>query len=290
MTYEKMKEYFKDNILIDDDTLLDYIKLRVNEEKVNDLISYINITNYGDSCYDPQDGSLSINSEEIFLNNIDDKIPDLLKLVRKKDKARFKLCNPNCGNIYNIHLINHEINHLIQKKVMIENNDKLKCVLFWFGKCEEFIDDRFFKSFYYLKYHDRFYNEYNANINGYYELLKLLNSFNLENIEKDLFKVNRLTSKHILYLYSDLDKLYKYSTPLKNSLKIYKHLLETCKKHEAEIEIDKNFIDIIKKEQPETQLDKLLYGYSIDIVTHNYLKDVANGKVKTLNLFNDISC
>ena len=288
MAYGEIKQYLKDNILIDDNTLLDYIYTRLNEEQINDLISLVNITNYGDSYYDPNDGLLIFNTEEIFLENNDKKIPDLLKLVKKEDKARFKLHNPNYGNIYNIFLINHEINHLIQKKIILENNNKLKCTLFLHGKSEEFIDDRFFKAFYYYKYHDRFYNEYNANIESYYETIYLLQAYKLNNLEKDLIKTNRLISKHILYCYSDIDKIYKYSTPIKNSLKIYKHLIELCNKHEVEIEIP--ISSVLKKEQPKKEVDKLLLGYSINKDTHKYLKNVSNGKIKTLNLFEDINC
>ena len=289
MAYGQIKENLKKNILIDDNTLLEYINTRISEENVKDLLLCINITNYGESCYNPNDNQLCINTEEFYLENIDDNIPDLLKLIPKKDKDSFKLENPNLGNIYNLYTINHEINHLVQKKEVLNSNNTLEKYLFLHGKIEEFIDDRFFKSFYYYKYHDRFYNEYNANINAYEEVISLLKAYNLKTIEKDLIKANKIISKHILYLYSDLDENNKYSTPLKNSLKIYKHLLETSKKHNVEFDLDINIINYIKNEKPTREIDKLLLGFSINKDTHNYLKRVSSGKIKTLNLFDDIS-
>ena len=289
MAYSVIKENFKKNILIDDNTLLDYINIRLNEEGLNDLISFVNVTNYGESCYNPSDNALYINSEEIFLENADKNIPDLLKLISFKDKSKFILSNPNYGNIYNLVGINHEINHLIQKREILNETNDLKTNLFLNSKFQEVIDETFFKSFYYLKYHDRFYNEYNANIESYYEVLSLLKAYKIQSIEKDLIFTNKLISKHILYLYSDIDKKYLYSTPIKNALKIYKHLLEVGKKHEAEFCFEKDLISIIKKEKPEKQFDKLLMGFSINKDTHNYLKNVASGKIKTLNLFDDIN-
>ena len=159
MAYGFIKENLKNNEIINDDILLDYIHTRINEENVNDLIDYTSITNYGESCYNPLEHSLNINSEEIFLENIDNNIPDLLKLINKEDKNKNILRNPNCINIYNLHTINHEINHLIQKKEIIMQEDNLKYILFSLGKIQEFIDEKWFKSFYYTKYHDRFYNE-----------------------------------------------------------------------------------------------------------------------------------
>ena len=201
MSYGLIKNNLFNNVIISDNELMDYISTRITEENLKDLVSFINICDYGESYYNPESKELVINSEEIFEENIDEEIPDLLKLISKEDKNKYKLDNPNLGNIYNLFTINHEINHLIQKNEIINNNDKLRSELFSFGKIIEFMDDRFFKSFYYKKYHDRFYNEYNANIEAYYEVISLLEAYKLNNIENDLILTNQILSKHLLYLY-----------------------------------------------------------------------------------------
>lgn len=289
MSYGYIKDNLKNNILINDFLIMDYIHTRINEESINDLVNCVSTTDIGESYYDPENKELCINTEEIFENNIDNNIPDLLKLISKKDKKYYKLDNPNYGNIYNLFTINHEIAHLVQKREIISNDDILKKNLFYFGKIIEAVDNTFFKSFYYHKFHDRFYNEYNANIEAYFEVIALLNAYKLNNLNDDLVKLNNIAAKHIIYLYSDINKKGEYSTPVRNSLKIYKHMLEVCKKHDVQLDIEKDIILNIEKEQPEDELNRILLGYSLSTYNYYHLKDIANGKVKTLNLFDEIN-
>lgn len=289
MAYNSIRRGLKENRIISDYTILDYIHLRIKEESLEEYVSSISITDIGESYYNPIDKHLCINTEEIFYENIDDHLPDLLKLISRKEKNMYKLDDPNYGNIYNIFSVNHEIHHLIQKKEINDEKDTIRKKLFEVGKIQEFIDSRFFNNFYYLKYHDRFYNEYNANIEAYYEMISLIQAYELKNIEKELIKTNKIASKHILYLYSDIDNPTKNSNPIINSLKIYKHLLKKSKKHGVEFEFD-NYEDYINKNIPNNEFERLLLGYSINNETYNYLHKVSSGRVKTLNLFNDINC
>ena len=261
MIYNNIKRDLKNNNIIDDSVILDYIHKRIEEENLEDYILCASTTDMNESFFDTGDKHLCINTEEIFWENTEKNIPDLVNLISKKEKRENKINNPNFANIYNLYAVNHEINHIIQNKTVIDQIDSFKVNLFSLGILIEFIDDTWFKSFYYNKFHDRFYNEYNAIIQSYCETISLLEAYNLKNIEKDLIKVNKTISNHILYLYSDINNSHKYSTPLKNSLQIYKHLLEICKKHEVEVEIDKNIINNIKKEKPKSEIDKLLLGF-----------------------------
>ena len=289
MSYGKIKDNLRKNILLDDYSIMDYIHTRIDEENVSDYVDIVNTTDIGESYYDPKDKHLCINTEEIFSENIDSNIPDLLKLISRQDKKSYKLNNPNYGDIYNLFNVNHEIAHLIQKREIIDNDDNLKKNLFYFGKIIETIDDKFFKSFYYHKYHDRFYNEYNANIEAYFEVIALLNAYKLENLNDDLVKLNNIAAKHIIYLYSDIDKKSEYSTPVRNSLKLYKHLLETCLDHDVEIDVEKEILETIEKEQPEDELNRILLGYSLSTENYYKIKDISKGKIKTLNLFSNLN-
>lgn len=290
LIYDIIRYNLKENILISDDNILDYIHKRLEEENLSEYVSFVTTCNDDESFFDPKDNHLCINTEEIFLENADKNIPDLLKLINKKDKDNFILNNKNYGNIYNLCTVNHEINHLIQKKEIYQSDNLLTKNLFNFGKALSFIDERFFNSFYYIKYHDRFYDEYNANINAYNEVISLLEAYKLKNIEKDLIKLNNLVSKHILYSYSDIDNKYKYSTPFKNSLKIYSHLLKKLKEHDIDIQLEGVVFENIKNNEPNSQIERLLYGFSINNDTYKYLKKVSSSREKTLNLFNDINC
>lgn len=289
MIYNEIKDNLEKNKVINDDLILDYINQRIEEEDLKDYILCASTTDMNESFFDSGYKHLCINTEEIFWEVKDKKVPDLINLISKKEKRENTLDNPNYANIYNLYAVNHEINHVIQNKTIIENNDRLKVSLFTLGILIEFIDDTWFKSFYYNKFHDRFYNEYYAIIQGYLEAVSLLEAYNIDSIKEDLIKVNKIISKHILYLYSDVNNRHKYSTPIKNSIAIYKHLLDISKKHDVDVEAEKVLIDNIKKEKQKNEIDKLLLGFSINKNTYNYLKDVSFGKEKTLNLFKNIN-
>ena len=132
-------------------------------------------------------------------------------------------------------------------------------------------------------------NEYNANIEAYFEVIALLNAYKLENLNDDLVKLNNIAAKHIIYLYSDINKKGEYSTPVRNSLKLYKHLLETCLEHDVEIDVEKNIILTMEKEQPEDELNRILLGYSLSTENYYKIKDISKGKIKTLNLFGNLN-
>ena len=289
MVYNNIKNNIMNNKVIDDDIILDYVNQRIEEEDLSEYILCASTTDMYESFFDCGYKHLCLNTEEIFWEIKDKTIPDLINLISKKEKRENTLNNPNYANIYNLYAVNHEINHVIQNKTVVENNNELKSNLFKLGILIEFIDDTWFKSFYYNKFHDRFYNEYYAIVQGYCEVVSLLEAYNIDSIKNDLTKVNKIISKHILYLYSDINNKYKYSTPIKNSLTLYKHLLEVSRKHEVEVEVEKDIIDNIKKEKPKSEIDKLLLGFSINKDTYNYLKNVSSGKEKTLNLFKDIN-
>ena len=285
MVYSKIKENLICNNLFSTDTLFKYIEKRIDEEELDEYISEIRITDGGNSSYDPETGEFCINKKEIFLNNIDKSIPGLENLISDKERNLY----PNYSNIYNLFTINHELNHVIQKKNRHIDLDSLKGELSLLGQTQYFIDDVFLDNYFMKKYHDRFINEYNAHIEGYIETIHLLSAYDLVELKKALTKTNRIAAKHILYLYEHIDKD-KISNPIKNALILNKYILEECKKRDMEVEIDfyLNKGQMKEEKKKMNEFERLRYGLSINNETYKYLKDVADKKVKTLNLFDNI--
>lgn len=289
MVYSKIKEDLIFNTLFSTDTLFDYIEQRIDEEELSEYISEITITDGGNSSYDPASGEFCINKKEIFLNNIDKNIPGLEDLISEEEKLYYKIKNPNYSNIYNLFIINHELNHVIQKKYRHNDLDSLKGQLSLLGQTQAFIDTNFLDNYFTEKYHDRFINEYNAHIESYIEIIHLLSAYDLIELKKALIKTNKITARHILYMYDHIDKD-KISNPIKNTLILNKYILEECKKHEMEIELDfyLNKEQIQEEKDKMSEFEKLRYGLPINNDTRKYLNDVANKKIKTLNLFDEI--
>lgn len=275
--YEKIQRKLKKGKLISDSIILDYIEKRIQEEDLFEYVSNLNITEEGNSSYDPSTGEFILNKEEIFFKNIDNSVPDLGNSLDNIDN--------NYVNIYNIFNINHEINHIIQKKYRIEDNSYKKD-LFILGQLLSYIDSNYLDLLYTNKYHDKFLNEYNSHIEGYLETISLLHAYDLPILKYHLMNLNKIASNHILFMYNDIDSN-KISNPVKNSLKLYKSMLKTCIENDIELEFDID-LDNIEKEKPNSELEKLRLGFSINENTYDYLKNVSNNKIKTLNLFEEI--
>lgn len=289
MVYSKIKENLIFNTLFSTDTLFDYIEQRIDEEELSEYISEITITDCGNSSYNPASGEFCINKKEIFLNNIDKNIPGLEDLISEEEKHYYKIKNPNYSNIYNLFIINHELNHVIQKKYRHTDLDSLKGQLSLLGMTQVFIDSNFLDNYFTEKYHDRFINEYNSHIEGYIEMIYLLKAYDLIEIKKELYKTNKIAARHILYMYNHINEN-KISNPIKNTLILNKYILEECKKHEMTVDVDfyLNKEQVQEEKLKMSEFEKLRYGLPINKDTRKYLNDVANKKIKTLNLFDEI--
>ena len=279
--YEKLKNKLKKNKLMNNTILLDYMRKRIQEEDIDDYITSLNIGEDDSSYYDPNTGSFYLNKNEITLNNIDSEVPDLGNSLKNKD------IDYNFVNIYNIFTINHEINHVIQKKCRNEDDNTLKRDLFILGQILIYIDYTYLNLQYTNKYHDKFLNEYNSHIESYLETIGLFHAYDLPILKNHLIELNKIASKHILFMYSDIDNN-KLSNPIRNSFKLYKRMLKKCEEDEIELDFYISNLDEIEKEKPNSELEKLRLGFSVSEDTLNFLKNISNNKIKTLNLFEDI--
>ena len=283
---KEIKETLINNELIDDEIYLDYIGERLEEEKLTDYVNGVMLTNDDSSGYIQTSRVLLFNPDEIIMKNEDESIPTLNMLVNDRERMKNCIKCANCANIYNLFSINHEINHIIQDLKMQSQEQSILRNLIIRDSISLILDEKKFKSFYYKKYHDRFYNEYNANINCYIDILRELD--NIKELNDLVVKSNMIIGKHLIYLYSDIDNRKRYSTPVRNMYRLYNHIIEICNKHDYNVDIDIELKKYSINDKPKTEFDKLRYGLSINPETYNYIKSVAKGKTKTLNLFEQI--
>ncbi len=278
----------KNNTLIEDEVYLDYIGERLEEENLADHINGVMFTTDDNSGYVQQEGILYFNPDIISWENVDKKVPSLDSLITKKEKRKRLLKEANSSNIYNLFVINHEIRHIMQDKIMVSNKKSILRSLIIKDTISLLLNDNAFKNFYYEKYHDRFFLEYDANLTSYINTLNTLNNLDIENLNSILIKANKIISDHLLYCYSDIDNTKKTSTPIKNMYKLYNHITNKCNEHGVKIDIDIDYESFKKEEKPKEELEKLKYGLAIKKETYNYINMVSKNKIKTLNLFEQI--
>lgn len=297
MSYLKIKKGLRRNVLFSDDTILDYVETRLDEEDILGFIESVIIDNEYGSNYNPNENSLYINTGEIFLDN-SNNCPDLSNLLCQLEKNIHFTKNANLVNMYNLFSINHELNHIIQRKTRYDERNTLKGALFTKGQTELFLDDRYFDARYYENFHDKFYLEYNANIESYLETIHLLNAYRIKGLKNCLLKLNLIAAQNIIYSYGDIADGKVIASPINNLNKLYDYLLELLKKRGLYNEFKEilneegiNFDDLddkIKKEKPTSELEKLRLGFPINNSTYEYINDISNRKIKTLNLFENI--
>ncbi len=285
--YERINYYLENNKFIPSEFLLDYLERRIDEEELENYIDNVSMDTSRDNGYNPGTNEININPNEILFDNIDKKMPDINWLLQKKEKKSSKIKTPNAVNIYNLMCINHELAHAMQKKSITFGPNDLKKAFTINDVLITMYDICYFKSFYYKKYHDYFYKEYDANINSYLEIIYLLNSYNLKSTTDLIIKSNEIIAKHLIYLYSDLDDKKKRTTPVRNMRKLYKHIIDVALKHNIDLTKGYDYKDY-DFSKPENELDRLRLGISISNDTYNYIKNVSIKKEKTLNLFDDI--
>lgn len=293
---EEIKKCILNKDYITDEMYIDYI---INEVINRDLIEYIKEVEFDDDkiCeFNNQEKLITINPNEILYENGIKGIPDLVNVISRKEQRTGKLKDKNNYNLYNYFIINHEIEHASQVKLLNRLNPKEHLnepYIFWRFLLlikEVLLENNsiiYLKDMPYKVYHDYYISEYDANINSYINTLNFLNNLDLREINTNIEKFNTIIAKNLLYLYRDIENKRKLSTPSKNFIKLHNHvrrLLESRNIYNPE-----NFFDIYRGiEKPSLQIERLKLGFQISKDTYEYLTLVSKEKHKTLNLFNDI--
>lgn len=293
---EEIKKCILNKDYITNEMYIDYI---INEVINRDLIEYIKEVEFDDDkiCeFNNQEKLITINPNEILYENGIKGIPDLVNVISRKEQRTGKLKDKNNYNLYNYFIINHEIEHANQVKLLNRLNPKEHLnepYIFWRFLLlikEVLLENNsiiYLKDMPYKVYHDYYISEYDANINSYINTLNFLNNLDLREINKNIEKFNTIIAKNLLYLYRDIENKRKLSTPSKNFIKLHNHvrrLLESRNIYNPE-----NFFDIYRGiEKPSLQIERLKLGFQISKDTYEYLTLVSKEKHKTLNLFNDI--
>lgn len=293
---EEIKKCILNKDYITNEMYIDYI---ISEVINRDLIEYIKEVEFDDDkiCeFNNQEKLITINPNEILYENGIKGIPDLVNVISRKEQRTGKLKDKNNYNLYNYFIINHEIEHANQVKLLNRLNPKEHLnepYIFWRFLLlikEVLLENNsiiYLKDMPYKVYHDYYISEYDANINSYINTLNFLNNLDLREINTNIEKFNTIIAKNLLYLYRDIENKKKLSTPSKNFIKLHNHvrrLLESRNIYNPE-----NFFDIYRGiEKPSLQIERLKLGFQISKDTYEYLTLVSKEKHKTLNLFNDI--
>lgn len=293
---EEIKKCILNKDYITNEMYIDYI---ISEVINRDLIEYIKEVEFDDDkiCeFNNQEKLITINPNEILYENGIKGIPDLVNVISRKEQRTGKLKDKNNYNLYNYFIINHEIEHANQVKLLNRLNPKEHLnepYIFWRFLLlikEVLLENNsiiYLKDMPYKVYHDYYISEYDANINSYINTLNFFNSLDIKEINKNIEKFNMIIAKNLLYLYRDIENKRKLSTLSKNFIKLHNHvrrLLESRNIYNPE-----NFFDIYRGiEKPSLQIERLKLGFQISKDTYEYLTLVSKEKHKTLNLFNDI--
>ena len=293
---EEIKKCILNKDYITDEMYIDYI---INEVINRDLIEYIKEVEFDDDkiCeFNNQEKLITINPNEILYENGIKGIPDLVNVISRKEQRTGKLKDKNNYNLYNYFVINHEIEHASQVKLLntLDPDEHLnepyviwRYLLLLKDILLENNSIIYFNDMPYNTYHDYYISEYDANINSYINALNFINSLDLKEINKNIEKFNMIIAKNLLYLYRDIENKRKLSTPSKNFIKLHNHVKKLLKS--KNIYNPENFFDIYKGiEKPSSQIERLKLGFQISKDTYKYLTLVSKEKHKTLNLFNDI--
>lgn len=293
---EEIKKCILNKDYITDEMYIDYI---INEVINRDLTEYIKEVEFADDkiCeFNNQEKLITINPNEILYENGIKGIPDLVNVISRKEQRTGKLKDKNNYNLYNYFVINHEIEHASQVKLLntLDPDEHLnepyviwRYLLLLKDILLENNSIIYFNDMPYNTYHDYYISEYDANINSYINTLNFINSLDLKEINKNIEKFNMIIAKNLLYLYRDIENKRKFSPPSKNFIKLHNHIRKLLKNRN--IYNPENFFDIYKGiEKPSSQIERLKLGFQISKDTYKYLTLVSKEKHKTLNLFNDI--
>ena len=113
-------------------------------------------------------------------------------MITKKEQKAGIIKDMNNVNIYNLYVINHELEHVNQTKFLLDSKLNSKYLNFKYSLLVKdllLVDNifTFLNKNTYYKYHDIFFSEYDADINSFINTLNFINSLDIDIIEK-IFK------------------------------------------------------------------------------------------------------
>ena len=274
-----MKENFINKEFIDDTIFLEYIKEEIIKRNLENYIENIIFNKDDENEYSVQDKRITINLDYILF-----KSSNIIEnMITKKEQNNGIIKDMNNVNIYNLYVINHELEHANQTKFLLDSKLNSKYLNFKYSLLVKdllLVDNifTFLNKNTYYKYHDIFFSEYDADINSFINTLNFINSLDIDIIEKNIQKFNILIAKTLLKRYKNI----KSNTPYENFMNLYHSIFEYLK-----IE-SKYHINYENYDFPSSQIERLKLGVDISKDTYKYLTLVSKNKHKTLNLFNDI--
>lgn len=274
-----IKENFIKKKFIDDTIFLEYIKEEIKIRNLENYIENIVFDKDSENEYSAQNKKITINLDDILF-----KSSNIMEnMITKKEQNNGIIKDMNNINIYNLYVINHELEHANQTKFLLDSKLDSKYLNFKYSlllKDVLLVDNifTFLNKNTYYKYHDIFFSEYDADINSFINTLNFINSLDIDIIEKNIQKFNILIAKTLLKRYKNI----KSSTPYDNFINLYHYIFEYLK-------IDSKYhIKYKDYDFPSSQIERLKLGVDISEDTYKYLNLVSKEKHKTLNLFNDI--
>lgn len=276
-----------------------YINYIINEVIEKDLTKYIREVEFDDDkqcAFNNEEKLITINPNEILYENANKGMPGLEHIISKKEQKTGKIKDKNTSNLYIFFVINHEIEHANQIKLLNtldpdEHLNDLYTIWRYLLLIKDVLLENnsiiYFNDMPYNNYHDYYISEYDANINSYINTLNFLNNLDIKEIETNINVFNMLIAKNLLYLYRDIENKRKFSTPSTNFIKLHNHIRKLLQ--ERNIYNSESFLNLYKGiEKPSKEIDRLKLGFQISKDTYKYLTLVSKEKHKTLNLFNDI--
>ena len=192
--YKIFTSFVENNQLIDESFTMNYIKSELNNknlEKYNNGIYFNDKTDFL-AGYNYNKEFLIFNLKKIK-NLIVSTLPD--KQINNNKEAL------NC-NITMLHVINHELSHIMQKAIIMDNyvaNELIKSII------EESIYYQRNPKLY-NKYHDKYIIEYNANLKGLIDTKKFI-----ENTKYNCKNINDLIINYINKSYYNMSPVEKFN-------------------------------------------------------------------------------
>lgn len=290
---EQIINKIKNNELIEEDALFSLIEDLSEKHKTLDYLDNIIETTEEPTYYDFNERLLIFNPTELFLQS-SEEFPCVRDLITKQERKKKLTPNPNCINLYNLTSVNHEIAHILQKKIVEYPNEyvndeltSIRTSLLLIDELSRNIDYLLKDGLVYENFHSLFFSEYDANIFAYNEVLKLLKEVN---DSKLLYKYNLIIAQNILYLYKDSKKHKQIVTPSTNMNELFNTLLSLCEN--SKIDFNIRLLKQSEKykivDEPKEDIKRLKLGLSLSDKSYEYLGKIAKGKYQSLNIFDDI--
>ena len=192
--YKIFTSFVENNQLIDESFTMNYIKSELNNknlEKYNNGIYFNDKTDFL-AGYNYNKEFLIFNLKKIK-NLIVSTLPD--KQINNNKEAL------NC-TITMLHVINHELCHIMQKAIIMDNyvaNELIKSIIeesIYYQKNPKL----------YNKYHDKYIIEYNANLKGLIDTKKFI-----ENTKYNYKNINDLIINYINKSYYNMSPVEKFN-------------------------------------------------------------------------------